>query len=224
VTAGNPDLEPDRTWRLEAAWERRLTTSGALLLAVRHERIEDLVDRIPVIADVPFDAVGNIGDGVRNEAEINLTLPLDRLGIRAGLLKAVALWRHSEATDPTTGERRPISADPSREATIHFSQQLSRMHVRWGVDATLASEQREHYFDEVRVEKLGTMVSAFAQYEPSALWSIRLFANNLTDRSAVRERAIYDGLRSSSPLLFVETRTLAIGPYYGISVRRTFGS
>ena len=23
VTAGNPDLEPDRTWRVEAAWERR---------------------------------------------------------------------------------------------------------------------------------------------------------------------------------------------------------
>ena len=52
VTAGNPDLEPDRTWRLEAAWERSLLESGALLIAVRHERIEDLVDRIPVIAEV----------------------------------------------------------------------------------------------------------------------------------------------------------------------------
>ena len=224
VTAGNPDLEPDRTWRLEAAWERRVLQSGALLLAVRHERIQDLVDRIPVIAEVPFDAVGNIGDGLRNEAEINLTLPLDRFGIRAGLLKTVALWRHSEATDPTTGGTRPISEDLSREATVHFSQQLPRAHVRWGVDATLASQAREHYFDEVRIERRGTMVSAFVQYEPAPPWSIRLFANNLTDRSTVRERAIYDGLRSSSPLRFNETRTLAIGPYYGISVRRTFGN
>jgi hypothetical protein len=224
VTAGNPDLEPDRTWRLEAAWERPILQSGALLLAVRHERIQDLVDRIPVMGDEPFDAVGNIGDGRRNEAEINLTVPLDRFGIRSGLLKAVVLWRHSEATDPTTGETRPISEDAPREATIHFSQQLQRLHVRWGVDATLASEEREHFFDEVRVERYGTMLNLFAQYEPSPPWSIRLFANNLTDRNAVRERTIYDSLRSSSPLRYVETRTLAIGPYFGVNVRRTFGN
>jgi hypothetical protein len=40
----------------------------------------------------------------------------------------------------------------------------------------------------------------------------------------VREREIYDGLRSTAPLRYSETRTLAIGPYYGISLRRNFGS
>ena len=223
VTAGNPDLEPDRTWRLEAAWERHFMGSGVLLLAVRHERIEDLVDRIPVVADVPFDAVGNIGEGRRNELEINLTLPLDRFGIRSGLLKSTAVWRHSSATDPTTGDTRPISEDLSREIAIHFSQQLTSVRVRWGVDATLASAAREHYFDEVRTERLGTRLDVFAQYEPSPAWNIRLFANNLTDRDAVRERQIYDGLRSTAALRYVETRLLAIGPYYGISLRRNFG-
>ena len=223
VTAGNPDLEPDRTWRVEAGWERRFMESGVVLLAVRHERIDDLIDRIPVIAAVPFDAVGNIGTGRRNELELNLTLPLDRFGIRAGLLKSIALWRDSEATDPTTGESRPISEDLSREIAIHFSQQLLQVRVRWGIDATLASAAREHYFDEVRTERIGTQIDVFAQYEPSPAWNIRVFANNLTDRAAVREREIYDGLRSTAPLSYVETRTLAIGPYYGISVRRTFG-
>jgi outer membrane receptor protein involved in Fe transport len=222
VTAGNPDLEPDRTWRLEAAWERRFMESGTALLTVRHERIEDLIDRIPVIAEVPFDAVGNIGDGRRSEVELNLVLPLDRFGVRAGLLKTIALWRHSSATDPTTGESRPISEDLSREVAIHFSQQLAWVRVRWGVDATLASVAREHYFDEVRTERLGTKLDVFAQYEPTPLWNVRVFANNLTDRSAVREREIHDGLRSTMPLSYIETRTLAIGPYFGVSVRRTF--
>ena len=45
----------------------------------------------------------------------------------------------------------------------------------------------------------------------------------LPDRTAVREREIHDGLRSMAPVSYIETRTLAIGPYYGISVRRTFG-
>ncbi|MGE3667041.1 MAG: TonB-dependent receptor plug domain-containing protein, partial [Steroidobacteraceae bacterium] len=63
VTAGNPDLEPDRTWRLELAWERHfMDGAGALVLSARHERIDDLVDRIPVTGpDGTFDAVGNIG-------------------------------------------------------------------------------------------------------------------------------------------------------------------
>ena len=224
VTAGNPNLEPDRTWRLEVAWERSFMGTGVLLLAARHERIDDLVDRIPVMAEEPFDAVGNIGDGQRTELELNLTLPLDRLGIRSGLLKTVAVWRDSSATDPATGESRPISEDLPREIQIHFSQQLPRTRLRWGLDLILASSSPEYYFDEVRIERLGTQLDVFAQYEPSPAWNFRLFANNLTDRSAIRERQIHDGLRGTAPLSYIETRTLNIGPYFGFNVRRTFGT
>ena len=223
VTAGNPDLVPERTWRLEAAWERSFWGSGALLLAARHERIDELIDRIPIIADEPFDGVGNIGDGRRTELELNLTLPLDRIGIPSGLLRARALWRDGRATDPTTQEYRQISEDLRREVDIHFSQQLPRARLRWGVDVNLASAAREHYFDEVRIEQLGTRLDVFAQYEPTADWNVRVFANNLTDRNAVRERQIHDGIRSVAPLSFIETRALRIGPWVGINLRRTFG-
>ena len=91
------------------------------------------------------------------------------------------------------------------------------------MDLTLASVAREHYFDEIRTERLGTQLDVFAQYEPTAAWYVTLFANNLTDRSAVRERQIHDGMRGVAPLSFIETRTLKIGPFYGIMLRRTFG-
>ena len=223
VTAGNPDLEPERTWRVEAAWERSLLESGVLTLAVRHEQIDDLVDRIPIIADDPVDAVGNIGTGKRTELQLDLTLPLDRFGIRSGLLRTSGVWRDSSATDPTTGESRPISEDFPREVEVHFSQQLKRARLRWGVDLTLASSTQEHYFDEIRKERMGTRLDVFAQFEATAAWSVRVFANNLTDRSSVREREIYDSLRSVAPLDYVETRTLKIGPFFGITARRSFG-
>ncbi len=223
VTAGNPELEPERTWRVEAAWEHGFMGSGVLLLAARHERIDELVDRIPIIADEPFDAVGNIGDGRRTELEFNLTLPLDRVGIRSGLLRTHALWRDSSATDPTTKASRQISEDPPREFEIHFSQQLPRARLRWGADLRLASAAREHFFDEVRNETLGTRLDVFAQYEPTSEWNVRLFANNLTDRSAVRERQIHGGIRGVAPLSYIETRRLKIGPWFGITLRRTFG-
>jgi hypothetical protein len=91
------------------------------------------------------------------------------------------------------------------------------------VNLNLASAAREHYFDEIRIESLGTRLDVFAQYEPTPHWNLRVFANNLTDRSAVRERQIHDGIRGVAPLSYVETRTLRIGPWVGINVRRTFG-
>ena len=187
VTAGNPDLEPDRTWLMELAWERHFMGSGALVISARHELITDLIDRIPV-GDPPFDGVGNIGDGRRSELEIELTLPLQALGLSSGLLKADALWRHGRATDPTTGEERAISADLPFEAALHFRQDLARGNVHWGVDVDFADAATEFMFDEVRIERHGTKVNVFVEFEPASAWNVRVYANNLTDRSSQRER------------------------------------
>lgn len=223
VTAGNPDLEPDQTWLAEASWERSLLGNGAFTVALRHEEIDDLVDRIPVIADETFDAIGNIGSGLRNEVEVDMTLPLDGVGLSSALLKVAALWRHSQTTDPVTRESRTISDDVPLEAAVHFSQAVPNWNGRWGVDLTLPTEEREYHFDEIRTDTLGAMLNVFVEFEPVRSWNIRLFVNNLTDRSAIREREVYEGMRSEAPMRYVETRTLDIGTYAGMQVRRRFG-
>jgi outer membrane receptor protein involved in Fe transport len=224
ITAGNPDLEPDRTWLAELAWEQRFLASGSLVLAVRHERISELIDRVPIsTTSEPIDGIGNIGDGERNELQVDISVPLQSFGLTTGLLKATALWRSSRTVDPTTGERRPISEDMPFEGALHFTQDLSRWSVHWGVDVELAREGQEFFIDEIRTERLGTMVNVFVEYEPGAAWKLRVFVNNLTDRTAERERQIYAGLRDRASLDYIETRTLEIGPYAGVSVRRSFG-
>src|SRR5690606_27619495 len=61
VSAGNAELEPDKTWRLVAGWERRFRDDGALGMTWTHERIADVVDRVLVASgDDVFDAPGNI--------------------------------------------------------------------------------------------------------------------------------------------------------------------
>lgn len=223
VTAGNPDLEPDRAWRTEIGWERPLLDQGAIMIAARRDFIESIVDRIPVVADTTFDAIGNIGSGVRDELEIDLTLPLDRLGVSGGMLKAQGLWRRTEATDPVTGATRPISEQPPLEATLQFQQALTVLNARWGIDLTLPTEEREYRFDEVRTDRIGTMLNLFVECEPVSSWRIRLFANNLTDRSAERRREVYEGMRNTAAVRYIETRTLAIGRYAGLDVRWNFG-
>ncbi len=224
ITAGNPDLEPDRTWLAELAWEQHFLASGSLVLAARHERISALIDRLPIrTTSEPIDGVGNIGDGERSELQLDISVPLQAFGLTTGLLKATALWRSGRAVDPTTGERRAISEDMPFEAALHFTQDLAQWRARWGFDVELARESQEFFIDEIRTERLGTMVNVFAEYEPGAAWKLRVFVNNLTDRTAERERRVYAGLRDRASLSYIETRTLQIGPHAGVSVRRSFG-
>ena len=225
VTAGNPDLEPDRTWRLELAWERHfMDGAGALVLAARHEAIDDLIDRLPVTGpDGTFDAVGNIGTGRRDELELGLDVPLDRFRICGGLLKLQGTWRRSRTRDPATGRMRGISEDEPLEASAHFSQQLPAWRSRWGIDLRFASRETEYQFDQVQTDRLGARLDVFAELRPAGGWFLRLYARNLTDRAATRRREIFSGMRGSAPLEYVETRTLHIGPYVELTLRKSFG-
>ncbi|MET0814721.1 MAG: TonB-dependent receptor, partial [Pseudoxanthomonas sp.] len=101
VTAGNASLEPDKTWRLSAAWERSLWTDAALTLTWTHDEISDVIDRVLVTTeDDVFDAPGNIGDGRRDTLALELSAPLDRFGFAGAHLRTSMLWRRSRVTDP----------------------------------------------------------------------------------------------------------------------------
>ena len=224
VNAGNPDLEPDRSWTAELAWERQWRPDASLVLAVRREWISELVDRRPILTGGELlDGVGNIGDGRRDELEVSVSLPLTAFDLEAVRVKATGLWRSGEARDPTTGKRRPISEDLPFEGALRVTHDLPALKVHWGVDVEFGGEARQFMLDEVRVERLGTHLEIFAEYTPNPLWRVRVAASNLTDRKFERERWIYDGARGAAPLSYIETRTLRMGPYYALSVRRSFG-
>src|SRR3546814_6457090 len=51
VSAGNAELEPDKTWRATLSWEHRFGEDAALTLGWTHDRIDDVVDRVLVVTD-----------------------------------------------------------------------------------------------------------------------------------------------------------------------------
>ncbi len=223
VTAGNKDLEPDSLWRAELSWQRRLG-KGSLVLTARHEAIRNVIDHIPVFASgAIFDAVGNIGDGTRDELQADLNLPLEAAGLKGVLVQANLLYRRSRVEDPATGERRAISGDADFEGRIALTHDLPAQHLRWGLTYVAASEEREFKIDEIEADRLSGRLEAFVEYKPDPNWTLRLFAKNLTDSPAVRTRQIYAGLRGTSPLDYVEKRVLRSGPYVGVTVQRSFG-
>lgn len=223
VTAGNKDLEPDTLWRVELAWERRLG-KGSLVLTARHEMISNVVDRIPVFAGADiYDAVGNIGSGTRDEAQVDLILPMDDLGLKGLTVQGHIVANRSRVTDPTTGRRRAISEDRPFEGTIGFTHDVPSLKLRWGANYAFATEERQFKIAELQSDRLGERVDAFVEYKPNASWTIRAFGKNLTNSAAVRDRTIFDGLRNLGTTRYLERRALRSGPYFGISIQRSFG-
>ncbi|KQY26441.1 hypothetical protein ASD38_19535 [Caulobacter sp. Root487D2Y] len=223
VTAGNPDLEPDKTWRLAASWEQRFGQAGAIVLTARHDEITDAIDRVPIVGPgYAFDAPGNIGHATRDEIALNFSLPLDTL-ISGGLLKADIAARRSRVVDPATGARRGLSDEPALEGALHLTRDLTVRRMRWGVDAVLAEKKQEYRFDEVRTDKVEARWSAFVEMRPASAWNLRLEVDNLTRGKVDRRRERYAGLRGAAPLKRIETRSMDHGAFAGVTLQRSFG-
>ena len=222
-TAGNADLEPSKTWVVEAAYERKFWKDGAIVFTAVHEQITDATDRVPIIGPgFAFDAPGNIGDGTSDTLSISLNLPLVRMGVPGGLLRTTADWRKSEVTDPVTGESRRISGQRPFTAEIHFSQDLPRYKTQWGIETFVGWEQRFYRFDQIETVELGTWFEVYAEYKPRPNLSLRVEMQNLAGRDLTRTRDVFGGPRNTSGLAFVDHRPLSFDPFIYFRIRHTF--
>ncbi|WP_296818204.1 TonB-dependent receptor [Brevundimonas sp.] len=223
ITSGNSDLEPDKTWIFEAAWERRFWDDGTLVVTVTHGEITDASDRVPIFTPTDvFDAPGNIGDGTGQELSVDLTVPLGRLGVTGGRLRTQLEWSRSEVTDPTTGEVRRVSGQQPFEGQVNFTQDLPRWNLQWGANAFLGFEETYFRFDTVETIELETWYNMFAEWRARPNLSVRLELQNLAGRNFIRTRDVYAGPRDTSPLLFTETRDLNFDPLIYMRIRRTW--
>jgi hypothetical protein len=129
LTAGSQDgadanLEPQRSWVGEVAWERRFWGAGSISATLTHSEISDVVDYKPLPAG--GDAPSNIGDGRSDQFVIALTLPTQKLGVSGGQVKARLSWFDSEVTDPVTFEKAPYH----QRHAVRLQHQLHARHAR----------------------------------------------------------------------------------------------
>ena len=224
VSAGNAELEPDQTWRLAASWERSFWDDGALVVTLAHEAIDDVVDRVPISADgETFDAPGNIGDGTRDTASVELSASLDRLGLRGMRFASTVSWRRSEVTDPTTGATRGISDEAPREGDFSLSQTLPARRLAWGLSLTLAEVETSYRFDEVAREREGEAWSMYLERRFGDGWRLRAEASELFGRDIGEDRSLYDGPRSEEPLAGRERREHRVPLQFLLTLRRSTG-
>lgn len=223
VDAGNPTLNPDQDWKLEAAWDRRFWRGGDLALTLRHFWLDDIVDRIGVPSPYgAYDAPGNIGKGTRDEAAVTLALPLDRLSIPHGMLTGVATLRRSRVTDPTTAQVRELSDLHRSDWELHYTQGIPALKVSLGADLFGPSTETSYRFDEIDADKLGTYLTMFMDYTPRTDLTFKIEALNVTGQGIEHSRQIYDGPRNSTGLDFTDVHHLRAGHFLRLRFIRTF--
>jgi outer membrane receptor protein involved in Fe transport len=225
VTAGNAELEPDKTWRMVAAWEHHFWTDAALTFSWTHDRISDVVDRVLIVTpDDVFDAPGNIGDGKRDTLALEFSAPLDRFGFTGAQLRSSLLWRESEVTDPVTSERRGISEEKPFEGSVSLTQDLPALRLNWGIEFEHIAERETKYrFDEVAHESEGMGWTLFVERRLNERWRVRAEATDLFGRDFEETRDKYDGPRSSYPVAEIERRNRETPGYFSLVFRRSMG-
>ena len=207
---GNPDLEPEKTWRARAEWEHKFGPRAALTLAVFHDQVEDVQDFIPRAICVPpspgapiptpcpatslrtFDAPGNIGDGTRTGVEVRGAMPLAPLLPNAEI-RFSGLWQETDATDPVTGENRRFSAERDWNYNISFRHDLPEHKFAWGASTQGQSDRREFKVaEDILFDRSGTRADLFVE---SPAWipgvTVRLSASNIFHPEETRVRTFY---------------------------------
>ncbi len=243
VDAGNANLEPDKRWVYEAAFEKRFWEKGAVVATLRHEDVEDVLDQFPflVLVDdngdgVPDDnnndgqpdvelvaGLGNIGDGTNDVAEVSLTLPLGPLGLEGGELKATGSWVVSEVTDPLTGETRRISGQRPDNLNVNFRQDLPALNLTFGLGWFGGWEEDYYYLEEVQSLRLSHFYSSFVEWKPNPNFTLRAELNNFDPYRFTIERFVYDGPRDTGALIELERERRKSQMIGRLSARWTFG-
>ena len=225
VDLGNPNLEPEQTWKARIDWERRFGAKGVLTLSFFHDAVESVQDQIPIAGQ--FDGPGNLGDGVRTGVRIDATAPLDAIGLKKGELRVTGLAQETQVDDPVTGEPRRFSGEPEWSYSIDLRQPLPEYKLLFGALYERADEIRLYRLKEVRTTQWADAnLDLFAETTVIPGWVIRFSVSEILRPVDIRERAFFTPDRTTATNLSrIETRR-ATGGYgtrsYAIRVSGRF--
>ena len=217
VFGGNVNLEPESRWVAEATYEKRFWGEGIISIGLRHDEISNAIDLIPL--DGGLAAVGNIGDGTLDQLALNVTIPTDKLGVSGGKFGFRNTWNKTEVTDPTTGEKRPISDVRATQATITFQQDITSWKLQWGGAWIPLLGQKGYQPDQVSGWRGTDYYEMWAEYKPTPTLSIRGQVNIWNDFDVTR--TVFAD-RDTRPVQFVESRFVDPRTFWQIRVRKTF--
>lgn len=222
VSAGNPDLEPQRAWEFRASLERPIFGTGLAKLDLGIDRISRLQDRI--LTEDGFDAPGNIGTGKRRFAALIFDAPLTPVGIPGGRLKLTGQLQSTRVHDPITGKLRNFTGEfPDWNWRAEFRRDVGQ----WSYGINAEDRDRYTFFRTDEIDSnwfRGVFSTAFVEFRPTQRTTVTLDIDNLLDTTDRRERFFFFPNRTSPEPDEEEQRVRDAHRSFGLTLKQQFGS
>jgi outer membrane receptor protein involved in Fe transport len=224
VTAGNANLEPERSWDYEATIEQHFWGKGAVTLSYLHSSVEKINDRIVIVTPTAiFDAPGNIGDGSRNRVSLDANIPFDRLGLTDLRMLVDFTWAWSELIDPVTGVRRGASGESPFGGNLSLIQDVPAWNSTFGIQGIFEPRRTTYLLRELRVEDTKqTRQVLYWTWQARPDFQLKFQVENPIRRQRGRLRTFYTTSRAVADFSGSETQRTTSRPVLRITMRKTF--
>ena len=193
--AGNPQLIPDKTWRVSTTADWRTRSGSAVNLTVFHEWKQDVLEQVLLTSGVP--GLGNAGEARSWGLEGSLTLPLNPL-LPGGQLESSFDISESRFEDPLTSTTRRLDGLQRPQADVSLRQDLPDIGLAWGATYTLPSETEFFFFNEQLTSQVGDEWILFAETTRLVGLTTRLTATYAGNIDFPQERRLFAPNRSGA--------------------------
>ncbi|MEX0828582.1 MAG: TonB-dependent receptor, partial [Haliea sp.] len=228
ISAGNPELEPEKAWQYELTYERRFADDlGFFSMTVEYADISDRSARIPLLVrtgdgEEERTAPGNIGDAESISLALEGSLRLDRLGLAGAVLNTSVELVDSNVTDPFTGMDRNFNFQSDYEWSLGFRHDTAWRSLAYGID--LFDESPGRQFDLDFEEKFDSEpgIELFAETQLFGNLTLRLSIEDPLRSEDERNRLQFSGNRDNGLLERREFRTSRSSREISLTVQGVF--
>ena len=221
VTLGNTALVPQTAWLNSLVLDRSFWDKGALSLAYEHYEAHDTSDFVAVFDNGNvYTSGGNIGASKWDYLHLKLDLPLDRLGVKNGLLNVDWINRQTAVKDPVTGDERRISGVEPHKYSVSFSQEFPSRRMKWGIDVQSLNNDRNYLANELNWSNYAPWIDYWYEVKTRSNLTLKLIVKNPTALHYTFNRIVFDGLRDQSSVAFTSHQSSKIPPIVELRLKK----
>jgi len=236
IIAGNPEIEPEETWRYNINLDYRLPNDGGVLNSrLFYLDVEKSIGRVDVTTDpdFPTSANGNVGDGKVFGLYLNASIRLGFINLPQAVVTAGLNLEDAYLYDPLIGKKRTIIPYDRGGYRLGFRHDIPEQRLSYGfnfqdgiggVGGTGGNRVR-YDIDNVifyGAGKIRPNLELFAEKVGYRNLTYRVQVNNAHDFESCFERKRYSGYLRDGNLSEIERYCTTNGPNFSLSVRGNF--
>jgi outer membrane receptor for ferrienterochelin and colicins len=197
-TVGNPNLEQESAWGYDIGYEHRIGSRGVIGFNYFHRDVEDLISLVStgVSTGVPGAFVytfQNTGDGEVSGWEVDVSTPLDFIGLPDTGFFANYTELDSERIEPLTGLPARFNAQPEYVYNYGITHNIESWNTSLGFSYRKQGMSTSTFLGEVERQWYDGNLEVFVEHRLRDNLVLRVVGNNLLDADSIQAEQNFDG-------------------------------